>query len=127
MVSALECPLLIAALAAVRDTSVKRDATAQAHRVHPVHGNLFLTQWKRLAFALYPNYNYDPVLIFIPSGAPLSGRGWPEFNQGDKSDQYEDHQHDGLRDRERWLGLRRSQRLEGCNFHEALRDQNKDI
>src|ERR1700687_2852108 len=46
----------------------------------------------------------------------------PEFNHGDEPDQNEDHQHDGLRDRERRLRLRRSQCIEGRNLREALRD-----
>ena len=45
-----------------------------------------------------------------------------EFDDGDQSNQNEDGQHSGLRDREGWFGLRRSQRIESRNLHEALHD-----
>ena len=51
----------------------------------------------------------------------------PEFNDGDECDQNKDHQYHELRDRERWFRLRRSQRIESRNFHEALHDKNKDV
>jgi len=45
-----------------------------------------------------------------------------EFNDGDQSNQNENYQHRGLRDREGWFGLHRSQRIESRNLHEALHD-----
>ena len=57
---------------------------------------------------------------------PHSGTG-SECNDGDECNQNEDHQYHGLRDRERWFRLRRSQRIESRNFHEALHDKNKDV
>ena len=41
----------------------------------------------------------------------------------DKSNQNENGQHNGLCDCERRLILCRSQRIESCNLHEALHDQ----
>jgi len=52
---------------------------------------------------------------------------WSEFNNGDKSDQYEGYQHDGLRDREGGLRLGRRQCIQGRNLHEALRYENKNV
>src|SRR6266436_7109238 len=40
----------------------------------------------------------------------------PEFTDGDDGNQNENGQHDGLRDREQWFSLRRSQRIESRNF-----------
>src|SRR5262249_46581997 len=51
----------------------------------------------------------------------------PESNHCDERNYDEDHQHDALRDRERWFGLRRSQRIETRYFHKALRDENEDV
>jgi hypothetical protein len=45
-----------------------------------------------------------------------------EFNDGDQSNQNEDGQHSGLRDREGWFGLHRSQGIESRNLPEALHD-----
>jgi hypothetical protein len=50
-----------------------------------------------------------------------------KFNDGNQSNQNEDEQHSGLRDREGQFGLRWSQRIESRNLHEALNDQNEDI
>src|SRR5690349_1026079 len=52
---------------------------------------------------------------------PHSFRGM-EFNDGDEGNQNENGQHYGLCDRKRWFSLRRSQRIECRNFHEALHD-----
>src|SRR5262245_5190777 len=54
----------------------------------------------------------------------LRGSG---FNDGDQSNQNEDGQHSGLRDREGWFGLHRSQRIESRNLDEALHNQNEDV
>src|SRR5262249_5166702 len=56
--------------------------------------------------------------IALPSH---SCRG-PEFHDGNDGKQGKDCQHGGLRDREGWLSLSRSQRIESRNFHEALHD-----
>jgi hypothetical protein len=45
-----------------------------------------------------------------------------KFDHGDKGNQNKNGQHGGLRDREGWLSLRRSQSTESRNFHEALHD-----
>src|SRR5947207_1936587 len=67
---------------------------------------------------------------------PKSGRhvllrphsvGGPEFNHGDDRNQNKDSQYGGLRDREGWLSLSRSQRIESGNFCEALHNENKDV
>src|SRR5262249_49756426 len=50
-----------------------------------------------------------------------------EFNYADQRNQNENGQYNGLRDREGRLGLRRSQRSESRDLHEALHDQNKDV
>src|SRR5215469_6323017 len=50
-----------------------------------------------------------------------------KFNDGDQSNQNEDGQYSGLRDREGWFGLHRSQRIESRNLHETLHDQYEAV
>ena len=56
----------------------------------------------------------------------LCSRG-SEFNHRDQSNQNEEGQDSGLRDREGRFGLRWSQCIESRNLHEALHDQNEDV
>jgi hypothetical protein len=58
-----------------------------------------MTNWSRWA-----NNGHRKLLHLRLRGA--------EFNDGDQSNQNEDGQHSGLRDREGWFGLYRSQRIE---------------
>src|SRR6516164_1725487 len=50
-----------------------------------------------------------------------------ELDNGNEGNQNKNGQCNGLCDCERWLGLRRSQRSESRDFHEALHDQNKYV
>ena len=48
-----------------------------------------------------------------------------EFNDGDQSNQNEDGQHSGLRDREGWFGLRRSKALRAETFTKLCTTKTK--
>src|SRR6516162_1177338 len=50
-----------------------------------------------------------------------------KFNDGDQSNQNEDGQHSGLRDREGWLALRRSQRMRAETFMKLCTTKTKTL